>query len=490
MCGLKRTQTKNAGYVTVFTVLFLLAFSSFVFFMLELVYWRLGNMKAGEAVGQNVKSLFGDFDAHLYEDYHLLMIDAFYGTESKAYLEERLSEQLSLNLSGGGSLFRLRLEDLYVSSQSGFMDEDYAALKKQIHDYCGYAMTEEILDMLKRRNENGQEETGSTGGAGGAEMPEEIVLPGEEHIQDPRSYISSLTGEALLRLVCPKNVQPSANPVDLSGLPSKEKGVMEDGESMPEHMWADSVIDRMLKGEVFDIGSLQAPLERLELVFYISSAFKSCLKTEERGVFQGEQEYILYGKNSDQKNLLYAVNEIIWLRMPFNYLYLKGSAGKQAVIRSAAAVLAVLCEASPEFMNKLLTGIVCLGESVLDVKALLHGEPVALKKTDATWKLSLSDLFLNKLKGNGKTDVKKGLFYEDYLMLLMIKKISADGMYARLLDVITLNMQRMQPTFSVKHGITKATVSYRLECDARFSAFPRQQNPAAYCFFFERSLEY
>ena len=130
MCGFGKRHRRNGGYITVFTVLFLSVFIVFVFFMLELICWRLSNMKAGEAVGQNVKSLFGDFDAQIYEDYHLFMIDASYGTDSEAYLEERLSEQLNYNLAGGSNLFRLELKNLQVSDESGFMQENYAALNQ------------------------------------------------------------------------------------------------------------------------------------------------------------------------------------------------------------------------------------------------------------------------------------------------------------------------------------------------------------------------
>ena len=495
MCGFGKRHRRNGGYITVFTVLFLSVFIVFVFFMLELICWRLSNMKAGEAVGQNVKSLFGDFDAQIYEDYHLFMIDASYGTDSEAYLEERLSEQLNYNLAGGSNLFRLELKNLQVSDESGFMQENYAALKKQIHDYCGYAMVESVLDMLKRRNETGKGDAGQGDVSDverkdNTEVQEDIVLPNENSMQDPRDYISGFTGETLLRFVCPKDKLPSAQVIDLSDMPSLSQGVEEEKEILPDNFLGNGQMNKLLEGELFDFEGISCPVEHLELVFYISSVFHSFLEENEIRTFQGEQEYILYGRDSDQKNLLCTVEGMISLRMPFNYLYLQSSISKQTAIRSAAAVLSVLSQTTPGFMNKVLTGIVCFGESVLDVRALLRGEAVALKKTDATWKMSIADLFLNKLKGNGKSESVKGLYYEDYLMLLMLKKVSIKNMYARLLDVITLNIQKERPAFSMMHGITGATVSYQLEGNSGFSPLPKSWNPNAYLFFFDRSLEY
>lgn len=495
MCGIGKRHKKNEGYITVFTALFLSVFIVFVFFMLELICWRLSNMKAGEAVGQNVKSLFGDFDAQIYEDYHLLMVDASYGTDSEAYLEERLSEQINYNLAGGSNLFRLELKNLQVSDKRGFMQQNYAALKKQIHDYCGYAMAESVLDMLKRRNETGKGDAGQGDVSDverkdNTEVQEDITIPNEDKLQDPRDYISGFTGEVLLKFVCPKDKLPSAQVMDLSDMPSHSQDMGDKEESLPDYFSEGKGLDKLLEGELFDFDGLSCPLEHLELVFYISSVFHGYLEENEIRTFQGEQEYILYGRDSDQKNLLCAVGGIITLRMPFNYLYLQSSISKQTAIRSAAAVLSVLSQTTPDFMNKVLTGIVCFGESVLDVRALLRGEAVALKKTDATWKMSIADLFLNKLKGNGKSEPAKGLYYEDYLMLLMLKKLSIKNMYARLLDVITLNIQKERPAFSVMHGLTEATVSYQLECNSGFSPLPKSWNPDAYLFFFDRNLEY
>lgn len=445
-------------------------------------------MKAGEAVGQNVISLFGDFDPQLYEDYHLFMIDASYGTGSEAYMEERLSEQLAFNLAGGGHLFRLELRDLQVSERSGFIEENYAALKKQIHDYCGYAMTEGVLDMIKRHNEEGRTDKTAAGQAG--DTKEDIVLPDTDRLKDPRNYISSFTGDVLLRFVCPKDRLPSTQILDLSDMPSKSQGITDEGESLPDNLLEDGVLDKLMNGAAFDIDGLTCPKEHLELIFYVSSVFHSYASEDKTRVLQGEQEYILYGEDSDKKNMLCTVGQIILFRMPFNYLYLKSNAGKQVAMQSAAVVLSAASQTSVDFMYKALMGVICFGESVLDTRALLHGEAVALKKTDDTWKLSLSDLFLNKLKGNGKADGAKGLYYEDYLMLLMLKKISVHNMYGRILDVITLNRQIEQPAFSVQQGMTKATVSYQIECQSRFSSLPKNLTPNAYLFFFDRGLEY
>lgn len=486
---MRKGWEENGGYITLFTTLLFLVMLVFVFFMLELVCWRVSGMKASEAANQNIKSLFGDFDSRIYEDYHLLMIDAAYGTDSEVYLEERLAEQLSVNLSGGSNLFRLQLQDLRISKKRGWMESDYAPLKKQIHDYCGYAMTEGLLDMLKRHNEAGENQTEDAELTNNTGALEDITLPNEDVFQDPRSYISSLTGEVLLRFVCPKNKLPSARIINMSEMPSHSQGITEEKSSLPTDFLQEHELDTLLGTGPFQLDSLSCASERLELVFYISSTFHSYVEEKVR-VLQAEQEYILYGGESDKENLLSAVNEIIMLRIPLNYLYLRSSISKQAAIQSASAVIAALGKTSPLFMNKVLTGIVCFGESVLDVKALLHGEPVALQKTDATWKLSFSDLFLNKLKEVGKTAAAKGLYYEDYLMLLMLKRLTVKNMYARILDVIAMNVQKERPAFSMANAMTQATVFYQLECSSRFSPIPKELSSEAYLFFFEKSLEY
>ncbi len=474
-------KKNNQGYITLFTSLLLMTLLVFILFVLELVYWRTGEVKAGQAATANIKSCFGEYSAEIFRDYHLFMLDVGLGTGSIASLEERLLKQLNENLSSKGQLFRLEAKEVMVTETVGIMDNHCEPLQAQIHEYCGYAMAEGLLDILKKKAQAPEPQTES--------KKDEQALKQEEMV-DPRGMLNKLTGEALLLSVCPENRIPSKAIVSLAGLPSEKAGISDGREELSVDFFNEDAVKRLVEQPQVDLDNTGCSAGRLDLAFYIRSCFRTWLDSGDQRAFWGEQEYILYGNPSDRENVLAAVNDIILLRMPFNYLYLSFDASKKAILYSASTAIGFMLGSPPDLVRLFLTAAAAYGESVLDVRALLYGETVPLQKNDSTWRLSLSELFRGHLKGRTVKSGKNGLSYQDYLSLLALLKGKDQALCYRILDMITLNIQRERQGFTMDTMVTGLKLSYYISESPVFSMIPAGFNPEAYEFFYERKLSY
>lgn len=442
----------------------------------------MGQARAEQAVNSNIKSLFGDYVQCIYEDYHLLVVDGSYQTGSMAYLEERLKGQLSENLQG--SLPAFDIHEVMLTEAVLITDDHFASLKKQLHDYCGYAMTEDLLELIKRRSQGIAEESPEA-----APETTEAVID-TDSMTDPRSFFNGLFGNILLSIVCPAGQLPSQQVIILDDLPAKKARIAGETSLLSLDFLKGGGISELISQAPLQLSDQMFSKEAIELAFYVRSCFHTWIDGEAQGAFTGEQEYILYGNNTDRENVLQAVQGMILLRMPFNYGYLYSTPSKRAVIKTAAAAIAVLSGSQPAFVEQMLLGAVSYGESVLDVKALLHGEAVSLVKTDDTWRLDITDFLMRHLSGRSVKDNQNGLYYQDYLTLLLLLKGSEDKFYYRLLDLITLAARQKEQGFTMDYAVTGATVQYSIEQVPKFSHLPQFWNQEAYHFFFEKTLSY
>ena len=156
-----------------------------------------------------------------------------------------------------------------------------------------------------------------------------------------------------------------------------------------------------------------------------------------------EIEYILSGKESDEKNLESIVQKIFLIRLGINYLYLLTDTGKQAEAAALALTISTLLSIpwAEEAVKQLILIAWAAGESIIDLRTILSGGRVALVKTAENWQLSLSGLMTlgtdsDSLEG---ADSKEGFSYEDYLRVLLFLQDSGESAI-RCLDRIEQNL--------------------------------------------------
>lgn len=247
--------------------------------------------------------------------------------------------------------------------------------------------------------------------------------------------VESLANSGLLTLILPEDSQISKGVLDTRDFPSAlyEKGEGNHG----------GLIDRLIVNE------------------YCEEFFDSFLSEGDKEA-KYELEYLISGKNTDEENLKKAVSQILLVREGMNLVHILSDSQKREEAKALAAIITGVTGLVP--LNGVITffimGIWALGEAIMDLKLLLDGRKVPFIKSRDTWNLSLEGILELGKQGNcpeGQED-EKGIDYTGYLKLLLFAGHSA-LLYYRLMDVIQLNIRRVQDDFLISDCIYWAEIS-------------------------------
>jgi len=218
-----------------------------------------------------------------------------------------------------------------------------------------------------------------------------------------------------------------------------------------------SCVDDIIKNEKFDLSSVYNELLINE---YILNVFNSKPYTNNSSSYlKNEAEYIIFGKDSDDKNANYMKALVIAIRYVFNLIYIYNDDGivLAADIAACIATAIVLFYGQGVVKNLILLGW-CFVESWEDYDLLAQGKPVPLYKTSETWKT----WFNYDKNATGKIS----LTYKDYLRIFLLF-VPEDLKLARILDLIQLNVSKERGTFNVLNTVTNITVSYEIIFDGK-----------------------
>ena len=257
------------------------------------------------------------------------------------------------------------------------------------------------------------------------EQMENELLQNGSVIEEEASELLQVKASGLLALVLPKNFILSNRSI------SKEQQVS----SRTLNRGRGSFPARV------GVGGLE---ERVLFEQYIEQHFSSAVeKKSENRTLDYELEYILCGKSSDKENLEAVIKRLMAARFALNYGHLMGSVQKQEEAAALAATVAVIL-LQPELMETAKQIILMLwgfGESVIDIRALLAGNRVAMIKDDSNWQLQLGSLFLlgTALDTQEGRDDENGMKYTQYLQMLLLLKQNSE-ITMRTLDRVEENL--------------------------------------------------
>lgn len=175
---------------------------------------------------------------------------------------------------------------------------------------------------------------------------------------------------------------------------------------------------------------------------YIMSHFKygTSSSINEPSFFRHEIEYILVGSYSNLKNREKIESALKLIRTAMNTTYLYSDEKRYAQTLAAAELLT---PASAPATQAVIITTWATSEAGNDVKLLLKGKPVPLRKTDETWATSLDNVLNNIDEGCIDTGNDKGLYYSDYLKILLHFQ-NEEMKLARVADLIQINMKAVQ----------------------------------------------
>ena len=119
------------------------------------------------------------------------------------------------------------------------------------------------------------------------------------------------------------------------------------------------------------------------------------------------------------------------------------------------------------------------------MKSLLAGEKIAYRKTKDSWNTELKKLFSSQKA----KEAVNGLNYEEYLMLLLAGK-SGDKLntaYARMLDMMELNLQKEDPDFYISDCVGQLTIQGKITVNPLFRYNEARE---VYEYYFEEEVAY
>ena len=226
-------------------------------------------------------------------------------------------------------------------------------------------------------------------------------------------------------------------------------------------------------------GNLDSAGKKIVYSEYVMDHFYSFADNRDDRQLSYEAEYILSGKKSDNENLTDAVLKLAALRSGPNMLYIMSDSEKkdEAYALASALVGFTGIDAAVRIVQYAIMYMWSYAEGLSDVKILLKGDKVPLKKTEETWHLSLENLLSCSINDAKGTD--KGLDYESYLkFMIYLENNGKKSAYT--MDLAELRMeQKGHAGFRLKNYIYGLGIkgSYKL-------------NGLEYCFTFQDVCKY
>ena len=181
----------------------------------------------------------------------------------------------------------------------------------------------------------------------------------------------------------------------------------------------------------------------------------------ETAVLTYEQEYLIAGKPSDYENLRSVVNRMIGIRFPVNYISLCKQPDKMEKLKELATAIAWAAPYLIPALKYFLAGCWAYIESIADVRVLFDGKKAPFSKNADTW---ITDIeHIGESLSKKTEDDEDGLDYQAYLTIL--QALDAEGVTARMLDLIQINTRQSEQEFEIKN----AAVGFSADFESSFN---------------------
>ena len=480
-------QRRNSrqGSITVFASLMLMIIASLLFTLLECSrYLMLGMMSVLNS--QSVtESMFAEYNVPAYQNYHLFLMDCGYGSGQlqistvNARMQQLGQENLNPTVSGFGkysNFLQMDVTDSAVLRYELVTDQDASILLQQMSEViksdAGLGILEDaagkisdIADSVNKGKEADDYLDGALETIEQAQEEEQVDAHAEKSLKAKRNAGSvemmSLTGNE-------NNPMDDIKSAKSSPLLSQ---IFSEGQkiSSKEINLADSVSERTLNSGNYEkehsIGAAKKAMAIQYLKKYAANFLK---KIELPHALEYEQEYILFGKSSDEENLKKMAGKMLLIREGINFAYLLSDTVKREEAFAMATVIAA-ATGIPFAAHAIEMGILAswaYAESIAELRSLFSGEKIAAFKTAESWTVSLPQAatvpFQTSIKAK---QVQSGLGYEDYLQaFFMLENKKTIGM--RFADLLEKNIR----LYSGYETVQLDCMSTAMETEHRYHA--------------------
>ena len=415
------------GYVTVF---FAIAIYICLSLFIGLMYGARESAvraKAREAADVSVRSVFGEYQKELWREYNLIFVDATYGygTDSFILPEEHYAAYLTKNFDEGG-LSLLGGKDLLKLSVS-YAETDEIRLAT---DNGGAAIRAQAVNFMKHKY-------------GIAYIQDLYESVGEYEAAIEASEKEEMTDDLTDSPVLEEWKEAYGDTIlkdkDVSLLSTLRLVLSDVSKVSGKHINREALVSvRPINRGNAEVYEKFEPTDNLLFKEYLKEYTNNYLNREKDTELSYETEYLIAGKDTDSHNLESVVNRLLVVREVMNVATLNSDESRMKTIKLFSNIVsAALLE--PELAPALEETIVALwsfAESVGDVKKLLLGEKVPLKKTPEEWQTSLRGLF-----SDDKEEYENGITYEDYLRVFLALS-DTSVVTGRFMDLCELNVRK------------------------------------------------
>lgn len=470
---------KRKGSLTVFAALSLMLAVSLLLALLELA--RVTAMKQiGQAAADSaLESVFAEYDTVMWEKYHLLMrsVGALSDNISFRETEQEIAmlAEASMNPDATGILknsvdfFRSDVTDVTVTGYTLITDNRGDAFRaavtgymKENLPYLAAQKIQQIYEQGKDAQDNNQMTENSVEEAlsGASDGIEEAKNEQQEEGEDPIGAATPTVEVKENPLEAVKQIQKTGifalvleNPADISG------------SSIP---LSDTVSHRTRDCGTELLKINESWYESILVNQYFLSHFGCYTSPDQEGALQYGLEYLLCGEGSDSDNLKETVGKLLLLRESCNLAFLVTNGQKQSEALEIATALAGFT-ANPVIITVVKYGILvawAFAESILDLRALLQGDKIAIVKSEQQWTSDIQGLSQCTSSYLKAKDCSNGLEYKEYLGMLLYLT-GTETLAYRGLDLQELYARKQEgyETFRMDHMAIalSATVTYSFQ---------------------------
>lgn len=446
---------KLKGSMTVFAALSMLLVASFLFALLEGARVQGLNACADLISEVGINSVFAEYQRPFWEDYHLLFLDGAYGGERfsvekiNSVLCQRISENLEWKESSGVSMYHLSLQNAEILEYQLAADGEGSVFLECVASYMKNHLTREAAEEIYKKYRDCEAVEQSDKGEYSVEEADLAIKEqkkaqeqeAEEAVEEDASETEESGGDLPLNSQAAEE-KPQQNPLEIV-LKLKENAVLgmvagdvsalsEKGIDLQE-----SMLKRDLEKGTQTVAKGINWYERILVSEYIEKYFSNYRNPKEKSALSYELEYLLCGEDTDKSNLEGVINRLLWLREIANVTYIV----KDRTKLNEAGILAELLAGftgNPLIIKVVQCGIVAAWayvESLLDVRALLRGDKIALIKNHTQWTTDTEHL-VEALGNDAKAkNCENGLAYEDYLKQFLFAMETKKLAY-RMMDIM------------------------------------------------------
>lgn len=408
------------------------------------------------------ESMFAEYHVPAYQNYHLFMMDSGYGTgqlqlsKVNQKMQKLGQENLNPTITGFGrysNFLQMNVTDSSVVRYELATDQNAEPLLRQISQLMKNEIVADLAEQAYQKITDVQE-SGKQG-----EKADQYLDGALDKIEQAKEAAKESQNQAerrslhahILQIETEWDGQANVseteieNPMD--GVKNAKSSPLlaqiltdESGISAKQTSKEDAVENRSLNTGNYENASSYGVADKILVLQYLkkyTSNYRN--KGSLPHALAYEQEYILFGKFSDEENLKKMASKMLLIREGLNFAYLLTDSAKceeaLAVAASVAAVAGI-----PAAVKAIQMGILAswaYAESIAELRTLFSGGKIAAVKTAESWTVSLAEAasvpFRNSIKSK---EVSGGLDYEDYLQAFLalenLKKIG--NRFANLLE--------------------------------------------------------